>query len=218
MNLKGADKMIMKSNQLNTLRNCSLALALLLAGSAQAQNAVHYDAQPGGSKVKIEGTSSIHDWTVESAAVGGFMELDSAFNADLKTLTTPPKVEVNIPVRQLKSGTKAMDNVMWEHMNLTAYPTIKYRLLSFTAKAGAPSQFDAQGQLSISGVTRTNNMAVTLERIDANKIKVKGSTPVKMSDYGIKPPGLILGIKTGDEVKLSFEWTTAKAEKTAEAK
>jgi len=200
-------------------------LGLLLAGSLPAQNTIRYEAQPGGSKVKVDGTSTIHDWTIESQAVGGFMELDPAFDADLKTLSTPPKVEVTIPVRQLKSGTKAMDNVMYEHMNLKDNPTIKYKLVNLTPRGGgaggAPAQFDAKGELTVSGVTKTNTMAVTMERLDKTKIKVKGSTSLKMTDFGIKPPAPAIGlgmIKTGDDVKLSFEWTTAQPDKAAESK
>src|SRR2546425_35552 len=80
------------------------------------------------------------------------------------------------------------------------------------AAAGSASQFDAKGELTISGVTRTNTMPVNFERTAKDKIKVKGATTVKMTDFGIKPPApSILGlspIKTGDEVKLTFEWPT----------
>ena len=174
--------------------------------------------------MRVEGTSSIHDWVVESRALGGFMELDPAFDADLKTLTTTPKVEVTIPVRQLKStdNSKKMDANTWEHLSYTNHPAIKYRLLSLTPKAGGttgPASFDAKGELTVAGVTRTNTMPITMERIDKTKIKVTGSTTLKMTDFGIQPPTIaILFVKTGDDVKLSFEWMTAKSEKTAEAK
>jgi len=152
------------------------------------------------------------------------MELDPAFDADLKTLKTMPKVEVTIRVRQLKSSDNkpSMDKVMYEHMNLKDNPVVKYRLLELKPKAaqGSASQFDAKGELTVSGVTRTNNMPITMERIDKTKIKVGGTTKLKMSDFGISPPTLSIvgvGIKTGDDVKLSFEWTTAQPEKTAAA-
>ncbi len=217
------EKMIMKFDYRKAVTNSSIVLALLLGGGLQAQNVVRYAAQPGGSKIKIEGTSSIHDWTVESRLVGGFMELDPAFDADLKTLATTPKVEATILVRQLKSGTKPMDNVMYDHMKLKEHPDIKYRLLTLAAKPGAPagaaSQFDATGELTVAGVTRTNMMPISMERVETTKILVKGATNLKMSDFKIEPPTIsLLGIKTGDDVKLSFEWVTAKTEKPAETK
>ena len=192
------------------------AAVLLLAGALQAQSPVRYNAESGAGKIRIDGTSTVHDWTIETAAVGGFMELDPAFDADLKTLTTTPKAEIIVPVRQLKSNPNHpnMDKVMLEHLHATNSPVVKYSLLKLTPKAGAPSQFDAQGALTIAGVTRTNIMPITMQRIDKTKIKVKGNTALKMTDYGVQPPApRILGIptiKTGDEVKLTFEWTGAQ--------
>lgn len=207
----------------NPLNLCSClvgAFCLLACSDSPAQNAVRYEAQPGAGKVRIDGTSTLHDWAVESHAVGGFMELDPTFDSDLKTVTTPPKVEVTIPVRQLKNleGKKSMDNVMYEHMNLKEHPAIKYRLLELAPKTGAASQFDAKGELTVSGITRTNMMTITMERVEKTKIKVTGTSSLRMTDFDIKPPApSILGlkpIKTGDEVNLSFDWTVAQPEKT----
>src|SRR5439155_24278901 len=130
-------KTMIKLPSVTALRTFSAVLALLFAGSLQAQNMIRYQGQPAGSKMKIEGTSTLHDWTVETQAVGGFMELDSAFDADLKTLKTMPKVEVTIRVRQLKSSDNkpSMDKVMYEHMNLKDNPVVKYRLLELKPKA-----------------------------------------------------------------------------------
>ena len=76
----------------------SLALAASLVSNVRAEAWVKYEAQPG-SKVKFDGTSTIHDWTVESAIIGGFMELEATADAELKSMKVKPKVEVVIPVR-----------------------------------------------------------------------------------------------------------------------
>ena len=202
------------------------ASLLLLANSLRAENAVRYEAQPGGSKVKLEGTSSIHDWTVNSSAIGGFMEIDSQFDADLKKPNTAPKVEVSIPIRQLKSTEgRAMDNVMYEAMKQADHPKIEFKLLELTPKSGAQTpggaaQFDAKGTLTIAGVTRTNTMPVAFEHLDKTKLKVSGTTTVKMTDFGIKPPAPTLAfglLKTGDDVKITFEWLTAQKSEAAKA-
>jgi polyisoprenoid-binding protein YceI len=203
---------------------CLAGAALFLCCSLHAQSTVRYQSKPGASKITINGTSTLHDWIVSTPAVGGFMEIDPAFDADLKTLASTPKVEVTVPVRQLKNSElkKPMDNVMYEHMDAKDHPTIKYRLLKLAPQSsGGAGQFDAQGELTVSGVTRTNTMPVTFERVDKSTLKVKGSTNLKMTDFKIQPPTLTVlgvGIRTGDDVKLSFEWVTAQPEKTAEAK
>src|SRR5947209_7452644 len=109
------------------------AAALFLAATLHADT-VTYQALPRGSMMKIEGTSTIHDWEVECQVIGGRMELDSNFPLDPsqeppKELKVTPKVHVIIPVRQLKSGKSVMDTVMHNAMNAETNSTIKYTLL-----------------------------------------------------------------------------------------
>ena len=201
-----------------TAHVCGTAV-LALALSLSAQSMVRYDATApgGGSKLKVDGTSTIHDWTIETSLVGGYMELDPEFDKDLKTPKSTPKVQITLQVRSLKSGKSAMDNVTYDAMKQTDHPKIEYRLLDLSPKAGG--SFEAKGALTVSGTTITNTMPVAFERLDESRIKVTGSTSLKMTSFGIKPPApaLALGmIKTGDDVKVSFEWVAAK--KTEPAK
>jgi hypothetical protein len=201
---------------------CGLPLLLLLAvtavHAADEPSLIRYNAQPTGSTVKMEGTSTIHDWTVESTLVGGFMEAAPGFpeSALTNAQAARPTVTVSIPVRSLKSYARKMDEVMQEHLDMAKFPKIEYRLIELKPKTNATPaqlQFDAVGALTVSGTTRTNTMPVAFERIAGGKLKVTGSIPLKMTDFGVKPPApSILGmplIKTGDDIKISFEWLTS---------
>ena len=200
--------------------------ALLLAAPGNAQT-VRYEPLPTGSKVKMEGTSTIHDWTVNSPTINGFIEADSGFpeSALKDPKAAKPGVQVSIPVETLKSYADAMDAVMQDHLNMTEFPRIEYRLseLKPTSAAGAvgPLKFNAVGALTVSGTTRTITMPVTIERIDKTKIKITGSIPLKMTDFDVVPPApRILGmptIKTGDDIKISFEWLVAPKADPAKA-
>jgi polyisoprenoid-binding protein YceI len=195
-------------------RNLLGAAALLAACSVTAADAVRYTPVSNSSKLRMDGTSTIHDWHAETDLIGGFMELEATFvDGKSAPTTVKPKIEVKIPVRSLKSsGGKRMDAVMQEHMKFEEHKVIEYRVLELAPKAGAAGQFDATGTLTIAGVTRTNSMPVTIERVENSKLKVVGKTALKMTDFGIKPPapdiaGISL-IRTGDDVKLTFEWVT----------
>ena len=202
------------------LRNTVATLLLFaLAIPASAETWTRYQGRFGGSKVKLEGTSTLHDWTVEGKIIGGFMELESNFPLDPST--KPPantklnaKVEVKIPVTSLLSTKQLMDDVMYEALKEKQHKDIQFQLKQITLKPNAPAglmQFDASGDLSIAGVMRTNSMLVTFERLDPTRLKVKGETSVKMSDFGVKVQApLGLPLKTGDDVKISFEWVTAQ--------
>lgn len=190
-----------------------LAAGALVVAASVAAETVRYSPVPNSSKLRIDGTSTIHDWHAETPVIGGFMELDATF-ADGKSapVAVKPNIEVKIAVRSLKSsGGKRMDAVMQEEMKFAQFKTIDYKVLELTPKAGAAGQYEAKGTLTVAGVTKTNVMPVTIERID-KKLKVTGTAAVKMTDHGIKPPapdiaGISL-IRTGDDVKLKFEWVT----------
>jgi polyisoprenoid-binding protein YceI len=206
----------------------SITAALILAGVCSVfAEPVRYEGRPG-SKVKLEGTSTVHDWTVESGIISGFIEFESNVSLDPATPSTDlkvtPKVEVTIPVSSLKSGKKLMDEIMHDNLKIKDNPKIKYVLKEMKPKehkAGEAFQFDTKGDLTVAGVTKPIDMVVTLTPAEGGKLKAVGTKEVKMSDFGMKPPAPAIGlglIKTADEVKVTFEWMTAKKEqKTASA-
>jgi polyisoprenoid-binding protein YceI len=195
---------------------------IALATGAFAQNLTRFEAKPG-TKLKMEGTSSIHDWSAESGIVGGVMELDSAFLADptaAKPGKIPAKVEAIIPVRQLKSSSgKSMDDRMYQEMKMQQFPRIEYRLTELTLKetpksANGPFLFDSTGNLTVAGVTNKVSFPITMTRTD-KMLKTTGNTSVKLTSFGMKPPTLDLlavSIRTGDDVKITFDWNTGAAE------
>ena len=198
-----------------------LALPVLLTlPLCAAENWVRYDALPTGSKARLDGTSTIHDWTVESRLIAGYVEFESSFNPEQPA---PGKVNarciVTIPVRQLKSDNTKMDSVMYEHIKQKDHPRIEYRLTELTLKEApkstdAPVVFDSKGELCVAGVTNKIQMPVSLTRMGKDQLKFTGSTSVKMTSYSIQPPTLIGILSTGDDVKISFEWLAAKKEET----
>lgn len=210
----------MKSKYTWMKRSLAAWLALvLMVPLLQAETWMRYQSRPG-SKLKIEGTSTVHDWTVEGGIISGFMELESNFPLD-STAAVPEsaklnaKVEVVVPVKTLKSGKTLMDEVMMGAMNEEKFKQIQYKIESIsikTRKQGSAPEFEAKGSLTICGVTRPNSMSVTFEKVSDTRLKVTGETPLKMSDFGITPPAPPIGlglIKTSDDVKVVFEWITA---------
>ena len=212
------------------------ALLLLAMVSLPAAGQTTTLAARSGSKMRIEGTSNIHDWQVESPFIGGMLEVGANFPLDPGQAVTPGKVEakgdVFIQVRSLKSVEKdgkaysdKMDEVMWEHMRETENKRIVYHLTELTLKEAAkakdaPYVFEAKGDLAVAGVTNQITMTVNVLPLGDKKLKITGSTNLKMTAYKIEPPApkIALGmIKTGDDVKLIFEWMLAQRKAPAAA-
>lgn len=216
--------------KLSKLISGHLLVILLAWGTlTAAAQTTRFDSKPGSLKVRIEGTSNIHDWQVEGKLIGGYMEVGPGFPVEPGQPATPgkvpAKVEAFIPVRSMASVEKdgkpystKMDDIMYEKLKAQQFPRIFYRLTELTLKEPAKSKdapyvFDAKGELAVAGVTNVISMPVNITPLGENRLRITGSVSVKMTDFKIEPPApaLALGmIKTGDDVKLIFDWTVAQ--------
>ena len=172
-----------------------------------------FKSKIGSSKLTIFGDSTVHKWKVETRFIGGFLKIDTA------KLGTAGKVEatgkVIIPVRQLKSGKKRMDEVMHAAMNATEHKFISFDLTGLdiiSAKDGV-ANCTGIGTLKINGKSTPVPLPITITSKGA-QLEVSGSTPVNMkSDFGIEPPSPKLPtgkITTKEAVKIEFNWIVAK--------
>lgn len=212
----------------------NLALVLLASLSVQAADqSTKYYAR-SGSKMRIEGTSTIHDWQVEGTLIGGYFEVGPGFPTEPGQAATPGKVDAHaepfIMVRTLKSIEKdgkpysdRMDEVMYEHLKVQQNPKISFHLTDLTLKEPAKSKdtpflFEAKGQVSVAGVTNDITMPVSVLPLGDKKLKISGKTNLKMTDFKVEPPNpLGLGIKTGDDIKIIFDWMVGQRNPPATA-
>lgn len=215
----------------------NIALWLLAVVSVPAAEQMTTLGARSGSKMRIEGTSNIHDWQVESPFIGGALQVGKNFPLEPGATVAPGKVEATgdafILVLSLKSLEKdgkpyseKMDEVMnKEKLMADKFPRITYHLTELTLKEvpkekSGPFILDSKGDLAVAGVTNKISMPVnvTPSGDKEGKIKINGTVTVKMTDFKIEPPSpKFLPIKTGDEVKLIFEWFVAP-KKSAAAK
>jgi polyisoprenoid-binding protein YceI len=190
-----------------------LVAGLLIAFTATAAAAQETArvAVAQDSKLWIDGTSNLHDWSCKADKIEANVDLDKAAAAQLDA--APPKalkrVEVKVAVKALKCGHGAMDNNLYKALSADATPDVTYILATFDAAPGATSDtftLKTVGSLNIAGKENQLSMDVVATRMPDGTVIAKGTVPIKMTDYGIKPPTALFGrLKTGDEVKVSFE-------------
>lgn len=188
----------------------------LIAATAGAQQTARVPVAPE-SRLWIEGTSNLHGWSCKAEKLEAAVEFDAAAAAELAA--APPKalkrVDVKVPVKSLKCGHGAMDDNLYKALNADATPEISYIMATFEAVAGdAKDSFrlETVGTLKIAGKENPLTMTVAATRLPDGTIKAVGMVPIKMTDFGIKPPTAIFGrLKTGDEVKVNFELRVGQA-------
>jgi polyisoprenoid-binding protein YceI len=212
-------------NRFFTVAICLVSLAV----AARAEDAIRYKAKPLGSVVHIDGAANIHEWKMEGTLIGGYLEVPAGVMLDSSqaALAGAPDgkvkatAEVTIPVTSIKNGKyEGMDEVMEDAMDAKEFPAIKFHLQDMTLKqphaAGTPFQFDVAGELAIKGVTNKVSFPISIENADKGKLKITAAAiPVKMTDYGIKPPVKFGVFVTEPDVKISFTWSVGLPAKAA---
>ena len=181
-----------------------------------------------GSKVRIEGTANIihPTWQVESPIIGGQLEVGPGFPIEHGQTLKPGPVQAQakafISVRSLKSVEKdgrpysdRMDEIMYEHLREQQNKQISYRLaeMSLTGATNRNEvlqyEFESRGDLVVAGVTKEIAMPVFVQPLGDGKLKISGSTSLKMTDFNVAPVdiNLVVGhITTGNDVSIHFEW------------
>lgn len=170
------------------MKNSSLLKTLAL-GLTFLVGIVNAQSITGKSmKVTVDGTSSLHDWTMNSTS--------ATFSAQISG-NALSNVVFKMPAKNLKSTKgKMMDNKAHEALKADQASTI-----SFTATSINIGKGTAQGKMSIAGVTKNVTFPVTVTKSGSN-YSIVGTYTGKMSEYGMKTPGF-MGVKTGDQVKVS---------------
>lgn len=137
------------------------------------------------SKISVDGTSPMHDWTMtaSSSTFSGTVSGNSITN-----------VKFVMPAKNLKSTKgKMMDNKAYSALNADKAPNI-----TFTATSIPVGKSNVSGKLTIAGTTKTVSIPVTVTK-SGSSYTIVASETIKMSDFGMQRPGF-MGVKTGDVV------------------
>ncbi|WP_242085233.1 YceI family protein [Aestuariivivens sediminis] len=156
----------------------------------------------GNSSLKVFGTSSLHDWHIQTDSYNGTVSFTSLedFNLD--------KLQVNIVTETLKSGKKSMDKNTYKALKTDKFPKITFHLTQVKGvKSLGENRYiaDTSGDLFISGTKRNISLQLKAE-VNGNTIKLIGEKTFLMTDFNVDPPTALFGtITTGDEITIKFE-------------
>ncbi|MGD0813193.1 MAG: YceI family protein [Verrucomicrobiota bacterium] len=207
--------------------SAGLAAILLSFGFlAPARAQTRFNSQPVGTSVKIDGTSTMHAWEMEGTTIAGFIEFGQGIKLEaaqttipgLKDGKVPVKVHAHISVTSIHAKVdhlpEVMDGLMQKALLAEQHSRIEYSLTEMTFKEphapGTPFAFDTTGDLSIAGVTNKVSFPVSIESLDADRIKVNATVPLKMTAFHVDPPAPNIGaglMRCGDDVKIIIDWT-----------
>ena len=191
----------MKKIKANITSIFSLMIVCLVAISTGCIAQAKYHVQT--FDLTISGTSSLHDWEMKSSK--GQVDATISVANDVVTFSG---LSFDFPAESLKSGHSMMDNNTYKALGTGKNPNISFVLLSgnVTSVGANTYQLKGIGKLTIAGTTKQTDLEVTLKYNPADKsFTCTGTKKFKMTEYGVKPPSVMLGtIKTGDAISISY--------------
>ena len=178
-----------------------LIATLLISTGVNAQS---YKLDNQSSSLTVDGTSNIHDWTIEAENTSGTIQLDF----DEEKIDDIKNLEFTVRAESLMSGKSGMDKNTYKALNTDKHKSITYQLRkvnSIENTSGSTYKVSTTGNLTIAGAKKEINLNFNLKS-DNRKIILSGEHKLNMTYYGIDPPTAMFGsIKTGDMVKIKFE-------------
>ncbi len=187
-----------------------LALPALLATALVAASPVPMDGALNvrpGSRLWVDGTSTVRSFSCEAGSFDAQIQAnDQAISAVLGGVKAVQTVDVTVPVKSLDCRNGKMNEHMLKALKAAENPTITYKVSSYelTTIDGA-QQATLTGTLTLGGVEKPL-VVVTKAKEEAGMLRVTGTQKVTMTEFGIKPPTLMMNtLKVGNDVTVGFD-------------
>ncbi|RRN76707.1 YceI family protein [Pseudoxanthomonas sp. SGD-10] len=151
-----------------------------------------------GSSVKVNGTSNIHDWTMEAKTIPAevVLEVEGTEVKGIKSLN------LTLPVKSLKGKEDLLNTRAYKAMKEDAHKNISFKM---TSGSVAQNVIKVNGTLTIAGVSKPVALQAKASVNADGTVTVVGSRKLKMSDHGIAPPSFMLGaLKVVDDITIEY--------------
>lgn len=189
----------------------------IMAGEAFSRQ-VTYQADQEASSLWIEGRSNINEFECISEKYSGYA---SARSLQTETFTEnyfhgDVTLNVRIQVNGFECGRSRMNRDLQQALKADEHPEIIFNFGSAAidespVKAGDPFLLDVRGSLTAAGETREIQFEAKGYYLDNDRLRARGSSVIKMSDFKIDPPTALLGlVQADDELRVHFDLTAMR--------
>ena len=170
----------------------------------------------GESRLSIEGTSNLHAWRCRATVFEASISIDPsrmpAAPASIDIARSIRRVDVKVPVQSLKCGNGRMDRIMYQALRADE-PAADSIVGSFEVVPGTAIDslvVHTVGTLRVAGQENVIRIDVRTQELANGLVRVVSELPILMTDYGVKPPTVLLGaLRCGNRVMVKFELVVA---------
>jgi Uncharacterized conserved protein len=189
---------------MTSLKSSLLALLSLISAAilpaAEASRAARWSSAEFSAVVS--GTSTLHDWQVASNRASG--EID---------LTNPAALtgKLTVVATSLDHESDGLKSRMYTALKADAYDKIVFEATSIDLPAhdivaGAAEVWTVRGRLTLAGTSRDITLSPRVSLLADGSLQLEAEVPVKMTDYGVKPPTFMGMVRTGNDVTVKIVW------------
>lgn len=174
-----------------------ISIMFSVTNKVTAQN---FNIIPSAATVNVHGTSNVHDWDMKPTKVTGDIGINGSKQIN--------SIIIKIEVKSLKSGNGIMDGKTYDAFEYKKNPYIVFQLTEApqVKLTESDSEITMTGNLTFAGATRKISFKTIAKITKSGDYQLKGSVPLKMTDFKMKPPTAMLGtMKTGDAVTVKFD-------------
>lgn len=182
----------------------SFVIATMLVAPALAAAALAPLSVQPGSRVWVDGTSTVRAWHCESARGEGSA---AASSTELSQLGSVSRAEFSVPVATLDCRNQTMNGHMRNALKADAAPQIRFRATSVQVTPTGENAGTAkmEGTLSMGGQEKPVTIDGTVAR-ENGQLRVRGTKRLVMTEWGLRPPTLMLGtMKVNPAVTVGFD-------------
>jgi polyisoprenoid-binding protein YceI len=152
------------------------------------------------SKVWVEGTSSVRGFKCNATDISSVI----ATSGSTEIVSLVDDAQVTIPVAKLDCGNGTMNEHMRKALKASQSPNIEFKLDSYKVEGTAATLL---GTLQIAGTTKSIEIPGTVQQ-EGSLVRVKASKQINMTQWGVKPPSLMMGtMKVKENVTVGFDVT-----------
>lgn len=188
-------------NKYYTLRRVSVMMLFFLMIAIGTKSQVNYSA--ASIKIKVEGSSNIHDWHMEAEQANS----NAVFNLNGNVIAGIPNLAFSMQAESLKSESKVMDKNTYKAMVTDKYPVISFNANTTNIRPNGANSFIAsvKGKMQISSVSKEIWLTGTCTVNPDKSITVSGIYKFKMTEYNVTPPSIMFGsIVVTDDLLIRF--------------
>ena len=170
-----------------------LGSGLVHAGPAAAQSSVEFT---------VSGNSTIRGWT---CTVAGDAEITEGSGAPAPGLSDGVQaVTLTVHVPDFQCPEDEMREHLLEAMRAEEFPEIRFSLDGYQVSGQTAA---TTGQLTILDTTRPVNVPLTVTAAGSGA-RIEGELPLDMTDYGVEPPAVFLGLLVvRPQIRIQFSGT-----------